>query len=98
VTKRLPTNATSPQALIWDLSSVGQQQQAQQQQQQQQPNGAIGAAGGALNRGGGGGGGAGMDPILSYTAGSDINALQWSVAHPDWIAINCGATTEVLRV
>ena len=39
-----------------------------------------------------------MDPILSYTAGGDVNNLQWAAAHPDWVAINFGATTEVLRV
>ncbi|KIY97115.1 hypothetical protein MNEG_10849 [Monoraphidium neglectum] len=67
-------------------------------------SGAAASGAGAGAAGGGGAGGlhadvsGGLDPILSYSAGSDINQLQWSVAHPDWIAINYGATTEVLRV
>lgn len=28
-----------------------------------------------------------MDPILAYNAGSEIDALQWSTCHPDWISI-----------
>lgn len=91
------TAGDDAQALIWDLSSLGD-------------GGGGGGAGGGVGGGGaaaaggggaGGGGGppgSGLDPILSYTAASDINQLQWSSAHPDWLAINFGATTEVLRV
>jgi len=30
--------------------------------------------------------GEGMDPILAYSAGAEINQLQWSAAQPDWCA------------
>jgi hypothetical protein len=108
-----------PQALIWDLSSVGHPPSwaATGSGAVGATTGSGGGAGGAnggWQAGGSGGavgagaaaagGGAaadvssGLDPILSYTAGSDINQLQWSVAQPDWIAINFGVTTQVLRV
>jgi len=38
------------------------------------------------------------DPILAYNAEAAINQLQWSVAHPDWIAIAFGQTLQILRV
>jgi WD repeat-containing protein 68 len=41
---------------------------------------------------------AGLDPILAYSAGSEINQLQWSSAQPDWIAIAFGNKLQVLRV
>ena len=31
------------------------------------------------------------DPILAYSAGAEINQLQWSTTQPDWVAINFGA-------
>ncbi|GKD84952.1 hypothetical protein Tco_1356106, partial [Tanacetum coccineum] len=29
----------------------------------------------------------GLDPILAYTAGAEIEQLQWSSLQPDWFAI-----------
>jgi hypothetical protein len=29
----------------------------------------------------------GVDPILVYTAGGEVNHLQWSASHSDWVAI-----------
>jgi hypothetical protein len=93
------------QALIWDLSSLGQQQPPAWAPgggaNGAAPFAAAGPAGGggaAAANGGGGEASSGLDPILSYTAGSDISQLKWSVLQPDWIAINYGNTTEVLRV
>lgn len=56
------------QALIWDLSSLGNNQEP------------------------------GLDPILAYNAGQEINQLQWSSAQPDWVAICFGNKTQILRV
>ena len=39
-----------------------------------------------------------LDPILSYVAGAEINQLQWSAAHPDWVAICFGNKAQILRV
>ncbi len=41
---------------------------------------------------------AGLDPILAYSAGSEINQLQWSSAQPDWIAIAFSNKLQILRV
>jgi WD40 repeat protein len=41
---------------------------------------------------------AGLDPILAYAAGSEINQLQWSTAQPDWIAIAFSNKLQILRV
>ena len=38
------------------------------------------------------------DPILAYTAGGEINQIQWSSTQPDWIAICYGSCLEILRV
>lgn len=38
------------------------------------------------------------DPILAYTAEGEINQLQWSASHEDWIAIAFGSRMQVLRV
>jgi WD repeat-containing protein 68 len=40
----------------------------------------------------------GLDPILAYSAGAEINQLQWSTTQPDWVAINFGNKTQILRV
>ncbi|XP_051137984.1 protein TRANSPARENT TESTA GLABRA 1 [Andrographis paniculata] len=40
----------------------------------------------------------GIDPILMYAAGAEINQLQWSAGHPDWIAIAFGNKMQMLRV
>jgi len=42
--------------------------------------------------------GAAIDPFLSYNAGAEVNQLQWSAAHPEWVAICFGNKTQVLRV
>ena len=38
------------------------------------------------------------DPILAYTAGGEINQLQWSVSHVDWVAIAYDDSMQILRV
>ncbi|XP_010251384.1 PREDICTED: protein TRANSPARENT TESTA GLABRA 1 [Nelumbo nucifera] len=40
----------------------------------------------------------GIDPILAYTAGSEINQLQWSALQPDWIAIAFANKMQLLKV
>ncbi|EYU45319.1 hypothetical protein MIMGU_mgv1a0215352mg, partial [Erythranthe guttata] len=40
----------------------------------------------------------GIDPMLVYSAGSEINQLQWSPAQPDWIAIAFGNKMQMLKV
>jgi DDB1- and CUL4-associated factor 7 len=40
----------------------------------------------------------GIDPILAYSAGSEITQLQWSSSQPDWVAIVFGTKTQLLRV
>lgn len=38
------------------------------------------------------------DPILAYSAGAEVNQLQWSATQPDWVAICFGNKTQILRV
>lgn len=38
------------------------------------------------------------EPILAYGAAGEINQVQWSSAHPDWIAICYNNTLEILKV
>ena len=38
------------------------------------------------------------DPILAYSADGEINQVQWSCSHPDWIAICYNQFLEILRV
>ncbi|XP_008797643.1 protein TRANSPARENT TESTA GLABRA 1-like [Phoenix dactylifera] len=40
----------------------------------------------------------GIDPALCYTAGAEINQLQWSATHPDWIGIALANKVQLLRV
>jgi len=40
----------------------------------------------------------GLDPILAYSAGAEVNQLQWSSSQPDWVAICFGNKTQILRV
>ncbi|KAG6510245.1 hypothetical protein ZIOFF_028254 [Zingiber officinale] len=40
----------------------------------------------------------GLDPILAYTAGVEIEQLQWSSSHPDWVAIAYSTKLQILRV
>nr|AOZ56909.1 transcription factor WD40 [Narcissus tazetta] len=42
--------------------------------------------------------GDGIDPVLGYTAGAEINQLQWSVGQPDWIGIAFANKMQLLRV
>lgn len=38
------------------------------------------------------------DPILAYSAGAEVNQLQWSTTQPDWVAICFANKTQILRV
>ncbi|CAL0332933.1 unnamed protein product [Lupinus luteus] len=40
----------------------------------------------------------GLDPILAYTAGAEIEQLQWSSSQPDWVAIAFSTKLQILRV
>jgi WD repeat-containing protein 68 len=40
----------------------------------------------------------GLDPVLAYEAGAEINQLQWSATQPDWIAIAFSQSLQILRV
>ncbi|XP_042448846.1 serine/threonine-protein kinase Aurora-1-like [Zingiber officinale] len=40
----------------------------------------------------------GLDPILAYTAGVEIEQLQWSSSQPDWVAIAYSTKLQILRV
>ncbi|KAG0557477.1 hypothetical protein M758_11G129700 [Ceratodon purpureus] len=40
----------------------------------------------------------GLDPMLAYTAGGEVNQLQWSASHSDWVAIAFASHLQVLRV
>ncbi|KAH0866339.1 hypothetical protein HID58_083550 [Brassica napus] len=61
------TAGDDSQALIWDISSMGQQVEG------------------------------GLDPILAYTAGAEIEQLQWSSSQPDWVAIAFSTKLQILR-
>jgi len=39
-----------------------------------------------------------LDPILAYSAGEEINQLQWCTGQPDWVGICFGSKTQILRV
>ncbi|CAM9347894.1 unnamed protein product [Heterosigma akashiwo] len=38
------------------------------------------------------------DPLLAYTAGAEINQIQWSASHPDWVGIAYTDSMQLLRV
>ena len=38
------------------------------------------------------------DPILAYNAEAEINQLQWSASHPDWVGIAFNTKMQILRV
>ncbi|CAK9158892.1 unnamed protein product [Ilex paraguariensis] len=40
----------------------------------------------------------GIDPMSMYSAGAEINQLQWSAAQPDWIAIAFSNKMQLLKV
>eukprot|EP01018_Ginkgo_biloba_P012206 Gb_40146 [translate_table: standard] len=42
--------------------------------------------------------GSSLDPILAYTAGAEINQLQWSSMQSDWVAIAFSNKLQILRV
>ncbi|KAK2988415.1 hypothetical protein RJ640_007708 [Escallonia rubra] len=39
----------------------------------------------------------GLDPILAYTTGAEIEQLQWSSSQPDWVAIAFSSKLQILR-
>lgn len=40
----------------------------------------------------------GIDPMSVFSAGSEINQLQWSAAQPDWIAVAFANKMQMLKV
>ncbi|KAG0533204.1 hypothetical protein BDA96_04G172600 [Sorghum bicolor] len=72
------------QALIWDLSSMG--------------TGSNGSGNGNGNAAAAAAAEGGLDPILAYTAGAEIEQLQWSATQPDWVAIAFANKLQILRV
>jgi len=40
----------------------------------------------------------GIDPVLVYDAGAEINQLQWVSGHPDWMGIAIENKVQLLRV
>ena len=38
------------------------------------------------------------DPILAYTAEAEVNALVWSPALPEWVAIAFDSRVQILKV
>ncbi|KAG6436353.1 hypothetical protein SASPL_101249 [Salvia splendens] len=40
----------------------------------------------------------GIDPMSMYSAGAEINQLQWSAAQPDWIAVAFANKMQMLKV
>lgn len=40
----------------------------------------------------------GIDPVLVYDAGAEVNQLQWTAAHPDWMGIAIENKVQLLRV
>lgn len=40
----------------------------------------------------------GIDPLLAFSAESEINQLQWSVQQPEWIAIAFASKMQLLKV
>eukprot|EP00039_Didymoeca_costata_P005842 m.85137 g.85137 ORF g.85137 m.85137 type:complete len:341 (+) comp12997_c0_seq4:143-1165(+) len=39
-----------------------------------------------------------IEPVLKYSAQSTINQVMWSKVNPEWVAISCANTVEILRV
>jgi DDB1- and CUL4-associated factor 7 len=80
------TAGDDSQALIWDLSSMGTGS-----------NGG-GSGNGNTNTAAATAAEGGLDPILAYTAGAEIEQLQWSATQPDWVAIAFANKLQILRV
>jgi len=40
----------------------------------------------------------GIDPILAYHAGAEVNQMQWCTAFPEWVAVCFGNRTQILKV
>ncbi|XP_062219174.1 WD repeat-containing protein LWD1-like [Phragmites australis] len=78
------TAGDDSQALIWDLSSMG--------------TGSNGGGNGNGNAAAAASAEGGLDPILAYTAGAEIEQLQWSATQPDWVAIAFANKLQILRV
>jgi WD repeat-containing protein 68 len=38
------------------------------------------------------------DPILAYTAGGDVNQIQWCSSHEDWVGVCFDNHVQILRV
>ena len=102
----LVTAGDDAQALIWDLSgaagvvdgAAGGGGGAGGGGAAAADGGGNGDGGGGDGGGGGGGGGAGVDPILTWVGDSEVHALQWSTAQPDWIALACGSRAQIMLV
>ncbi len=39
-----------------------------------------------------------LEPILAYSAGAEINQVQWSAAQSEWVAIAFANKLQILRV
>ncbi|KAI9313914.1 WD40-repeat-containing domain protein [Dichotomocladium elegans] len=85
---QLCTGGEDGQVLVWDINNRADQQQNRQsyyqQQQQQRYNQQAPRSI--------------QDPILAYSAASEVNSLCWSKGMPDWIGIGFGRTVQALRV
>lgn len=78
------TAGDDSQALIWDLSFMC--------------TGSNGGGSGNGNAAAAAAAEGGLDPILAYTAGAEIEQLQWSATQPDWVAIAFSNKLQILRV
>ncbi|KAI8148665.1 WD40-repeat-containing domain protein [Fennellomyces sp. T-0311] len=96
---QLCTGGDDGQVLVWDINNGGgadqqhsshghhQRQPYYQQQQQQQHQRYSQHTPRSI-----------QDPILAYSAGSEVSSLAWSKGVPDWIGIGFGRTVQALRV
>jgi DDB1- and CUL4-associated factor 7 len=39
-----------------------------------------------------------QEPILAYCAEGEVNSLQWSTKHPEWIAIAFDRKMQILHI
>ncbi|KAF7732325.1 ddb1 and cul4 associated factor 7 [Apophysomyces ossiformis] len=77
------TGGEDSQVLVWDISQPAVQQQTSSFYQQRQNQQHPRSI---------------QDPILAYAAESEVNALSWSKATPEWIGVGVGRTVKTLRV
>ncbi|KAG0175001.1 ddb1 and cul4 associated factor 7 [Apophysomyces sp. BC1034] len=80
---RICTGGDDSQVLVWDINQPASQQQQPSFYQQRQSQQHLRSI---------------QDPILAYTAESEVNALSWSKAAPEWIGVGVGRTVKTLRV